>query len=315
MKKIAFATCLSFPDIIADDQPLVEELAKAGYQVEASPWDDPAMDWNSYTAIVIRSTWNYHIRKEAFKGWLSFLYKNKLRIFNPVEILEWNMDKRYLAGLQAIGVPVPESYYFEAGTHADLNEIFRTTGWEKAVIKPCVSATAFNTWIATSSQTTHAQTHAKDAQTQAEDTQTQTTDSQKLNTLLQEREYIVQEFMDEILSDGEYSLIFFNGRYSHAVKKTATPGDFRVQEQFGGISTPIQPDECIIRQAYQVLDSVKQSAPHLEHDLLYARVDGVIRNKIFLLMELELVEPSLFFNNDPITIKRFTGGLLEKMES
>jgi hypothetical protein len=286
MKKIAFVTCLTRPAIAPDDRPLAEELAKAGYPVVASPWDDPGIDWSSYAAIVIRSTWNYHTRIEKFKAWLSFLKVNKLRVFNPVEILEWNMDKRYLSGLQAIGIPMPELFYFGTGMQADLEELFRATGWKKAVIKPCISAIAFNTWITTP---------------RLEE------DTQRLNSLLQEGEYIVQEFMDEVVSHGEYSLIFLNGQYSHAVQKNVAPGDFRVQEQFGGVSITIQPDEYIIRQAHQVMDAMKQP------DLLYARVDGVIRNKVFVLMELELAEPSLFFNNNPAAIKKFTGALLQKM--
>src|SRR5580692_10572814 len=178
MKKIAFATCMPFPDIDADDLPLIEELARAGYQVVAAPWDDPGVEWNAFVAIVIRSTWNYYTQKEKFGSWLSLLAENKLQVFNPVEILKWNMDKRYLAALQDAGIPVPELHYFKAGTHADLPELFRITGWQKAVVKPCVSAIAFNTWITTPGQ--------------ADDTQ-------KLNALLQEREYIVQEFMEEIL--------------------------------------------------------------------------------------------------------------------
>jgi glutathione synthase/RimK-type ligase-like ATP-grasp enzyme len=309
---IAFATCLSRPEITADDQSLAEELAAEGYRVEACPWDDPNVDWAVYAAVVIRSTWNYHTQKEKFKAWLNELAKDQVRTFNPVTILEWNMDKRYLADLKALGIPVPELYYFPAGTKADLSVIFSTTGWTKAVIKPCVSATAHNTWVTTLA--------------------TETIDSGRLNICLKKGDYIVQEFMDEIQSDGEYSLIFFSDRYSHAVKKTVSSGEFRVQEQFGGTSTPVQPDGHIIRQAQKILQTLKKftaTAPADMHspdtrfplrslpkaDILYARVDGTVRNGIFFLMELELIEPVLFFNNDEGAIKRFTSALLEKIPS
>ncbi len=294
-KRIAFATCLSKPDSTTDDAPLIAVLARAGYQAEAIPWDEPAAPWHHYAAVVIRSTWNYHTQKEKFKVWLKELERADIPVFNSITTLQWNMDKRYLSGLQAKGIPVPDLRFLEEGIPADVEEVFLTTHWKKAVIKPCVSATARNTWVTTPGQTG---------------------DTERLNGLLQEGSYIVQEFMEEILSDGEYSLIFFDNQYSHSVKKTSRRGDFRVQEEHGGSSVPVQPAPSIIRQAQHILDTAQSvifGGDTQAGNFLYARVDGVIREGIFTLMELELIEPVLFFNNNKAAIEKFVTALLRKL--
>lgn len=281
-KRIAFATCCTSPDLAKDDVHLAAALSDAGHHVEAAAWDDQTIDWTRYDTVIIRSTWNYHIHPQAFLAWLRKLESHQLQVANPVDILEWNMDKGYLADLRQLDVPIPPTLFLDdPQTH--LGEVFRNTGWKKAVIKPCISATAHNTWVV------HPHTAAAE--------------TAKLHELLQTGRYMIQEFLEEVGIDGEYSLIFFGQQYSHAVKKTPKKGDFRVQEQFGGLSSPTRPSGDIIRQATAILDTAVPftSSPRL----LYARVDGVIRKGIFTLMELELVEPSLFINNNPLAIQQF----------
>jgi len=287
-KLIAFGTCRPFPALSEDDVHLSKALSAAGYTVEATPWDDEDIDWTRYRAVVIRSTWNYHLHPAAFRAWLHRLKKLRLSVFNPVDILEWNMDKAYLEQLQQQHVPLPPTQFLDKDTHPDLDSIFRTTGWRRAVIKPCISATAYNTWV-TGPDTAIA-------------------DNPRLHELLRTDRYMIQEFMDEVQSDGEYSLLFFGQQYSHAVKKTARAGDFRVQEKYGGTSLPTRPGPDIIRQATAILDKAvplsdgpAAGAP----SLLYARVDGVIRKGVFTLMELELVEPTLFFDQHPLAVEQF----------
>lgn len=282
-KLIAFATCSSFPDLAKDDRTLAAALVAAGHQVEAAAWDDITIDWDRYDSVVIRSTWNYHMHPRAFLGWLHRLESYPLQVANPVDILEWNMDKEYLADLRQLDVPLPPTLFLDKDSNPCLDSIFQDTGWQKAVIKPCISATAYNTWITTPA--------------------TAAADASGLRRLIDTGKYMIQEFMEEVETDGEYSLIFFGQQYSHAVKKTVKKGDFRVQEQFGGHSLPARPGSSIIRQATAILDKAVPftSSPRL----LYARVDGVIHKGIFTLMELELVEPSLFINNNTLAIQQF----------
>jgi hypothetical protein len=211
-----------------------------------------------------------------------------LSVFNPVDILEWNMDKSYLEQLQQWGVPLPHTQFLDRDSQPDLDSIFRATGWQRAVIKPCISATAYNTWV-----------------TQPD---TAAADNPRLHELLRADRYMIQEFMEEVEKDGEYSLLFFGQQYSHAVKKTARAGDFRVQEKYGGISLPTRPASDIIRQATAILDKMApftDTPPGSGSTLLYARVDGVIRQGIFTLMELELIEPTLFFDQHPLAVQQF----------
>jgi len=282
-RSIAFATCSTYPGLAKDDTALAAALSAAGYHVTPAAWDDPAIDWSRYDAVIIRSTWNYHLQPAAFLAWLRQLESHRLHIANPVDILEWNMDKKYLKDLENIDIPLPPTLFLEKDDNADLDAIFQDTGWQKAVIKPCISATAYNTWIT--------QPH------------TAIPDTTTLTRLLDTGSYMIQEYMEEIATDGEYSLIFFGQQYSHAVKKSAKEGDFRVQEQYGGHSLPTRPDPSIIRQATAILDKTIpfDTSPRL----LYARVDGVMHKGIFTLMELELVEPSLFFNDNPLAIQQF----------
>jgi hypothetical protein len=288
-KLIAFATCRSFPGLTEDDALLANALSAAGYVVEASPWDDETIDWGRYRALIIRSTWNYHLHPTAFRAWLDRLKScGDLRVFNPIEILEWNMDKRYLENLHRQGVPLPPTRFLDKNSLPNLDDILWITGWQRAVIKPCISATAHNTWVIT----------AENAKA----------DTPRLQELLKTDRFMIQEFMEEVEKDGEYSLLFFGQQYSHAVKKTARAGDFRVQEKFGGISGPARPGPDIIRQATAILDKAVPytfGAAGGEPGLLYARVDGIIRHGIFTLMELELVEPTLFFSQRPLAVQQF----------
>src|SRR5437868_2707468 len=92
-KPIAFATCLTLPALDNDDIDLAKALTAEGHTIEAAPWDDETIDWTRYKAVIIRSTWNYHIHPEAFREWLNRLRSYQLLVCNPIDILEWNMDK------------------------------------------------------------------------------------------------------------------------------------------------------------------------------------------------------------------------------
>ena len=150
--------------------------------------------------------------------------------------------------------------------------------WTSAVIKPCISASSHNTWVTTR--------------------RTASQDNAALNKLLQHQDLIIQEFVDEICSNGEISLMFFDGTYSHSVIKKPTPGDFRVQETFGGKTSAYAPRSETIEKAAEILQLVNG-------ELLYARVDGVEKDGAFCLMELELIEPVLFFRHGPHSAKVF----------
>ena len=200
----------------------------------------------------------------------------------------WNLNKTYLKDLARAGVRIPPTVFLARGTRATLTDIFREQGFTGAVLKPDVSATAWRTRRVSATPSPDDQAH--------------------LDELLVDSGVLVQEFVDEVVHDGEWSLIYLGGRFSHAVLKRPRPGDYRVQDDFGGSYRLTPPPARLVEQGRDVLAAVP-GAP----DLLYARVDGVARDGGLVLMELELIEPVLFFGADAGAPGRFAEALQERL--
>jgi glutathione synthase/RimK-type ligase-like ATP-grasp enzyme len=268
---IALVTCARLPQLTEDDRLLAAALRDGGAEARAVVWDDPAVDWTSFDAIVIRSTWDYHLRIDEFLAWLDRLEACGAKVWNPVPLLRWNADKSYLRGLD---VPrVPTAFVRRGG---DVIAAMREHGWHRAVVKPTVSATAFETFIMEDGQSCPSNPDA----------------GQSCPSQFATRDVLVQPFIDEVIRDGEWSLLFFGGVYSHSVLKRAKAGDFRVQNDFGGTAEVCEPDAAIVESAARALAAAAMPT-------LYARVDGVVIAGVFTLMELELIEPVLFLGQHP----------------
>ena len=285
-RPIAFATHQGLPNLAPDDRLALEALADAGLDVRPAIWNSPQIKWGEFSAVVIRSCWDYHLMPQKFKAWLNRLEALDLRVWNPPEIVRWNMDKFYLKELQEKGVRVTPSVWLRRGEPAKLGELLRERGWQEAVLKPTVSASAHQT--------------LRLRQNEAASFEKQ------FSEMLGSNHMLVQPFMEEIRTKGEWSLLFFGKQFSHAVLKRPAEGDFRVQQQFGGSEQAQHPPDHLIEQAHAILDLI--DAP-----LLYARVDGVESDGDFVLMELELIEPVLFFRHSPDAALRFSKGLLERL--
>ncbi|WP_184549805.1 ATP-grasp domain-containing protein [Mucilaginibacter sp. FT3.2] len=284
---ICFVTYNKEINLTTDDRAAAAWLQAAGIAVTAVCWEDEGVSWNSFDAVIIRSTWNYYLRIREFNEWLNKLIQLDCLVLNPVSVIRLNQNKKYLADFFETGKNIPAFKYFAKNSSADISKTLLENHWDKAVIKPAVSGGAYNTWIASES--------------------TAVSDSARLNELLKNGEYIVQKFVNEILTEGEISLIFFNKFFSHAILKKPKTGDFRVQTDYGGTSVDFYPGKKIIADAAAFL-------LHIREPLLYARVDGVIINNDFYLMELELIEPALFFtknNNAPQNFYRAIVALLK----
>ncbi len=283
--RIAFAVSNEFPQLTDDDKLAAVALRANGAVVDPALWDGPT-DWSSYDAVVIRSCWDYHHRLDEFTTWLDKLEAPGVQVFNPPAVMRWNMDKNYLSEMQDEGAAVLPSVWLPQGARPKLAHLLEEKGWTNAVMKPVVSAAADNTVAITSMD-------AADHQAQFE-------------SLLERGGVIVQEFAPEIQTQGEWSFLFFNKTYSHAVLKQPKSGDFRVQRSYGGTVSLGVPQPALVEQARAILDAV-------DADLLYARVDVIERDGKLLLMELELVEPHLFFEQDPAAASRFADALLSSM--
>lgn len=259
-----------------EDTDLISFLKNKGLDVVPSIWNDENVDWSSFDVAIIKSPWDYHNHLNEFLNWLDHLEQLGIKVLNSVEIIKWNSDKHYLKDIADKQLPVIASEYMEKGSFFK-KDVFDLLDADKLVVKPCVSAGAQNT-VTISRDNTEER-------------------SKEINELLKEQDYIVQPFVEEI-KNGEWSFLFFNGKYSHCSLKTPKEGDFRVQHYHGGSISYPTPDPLHIEQAGAYLKSLPQST-------LYARVDGVLIDNTFSLMELELIEPYLFLNGDKALLENY----------
>src|SRR5688572_12418983 len=222
MPSIALATYAALPALAPDEQLLIESLAAIGIRGVPAVWDDPSIAWTEFDGVIIRSCWDYHLRPAEFFGWIDRVTASGVPIWNPPSMLRWNSRKTYLHDLAIGGVRTVPTLWLEGDgarrSPLSLESILADTGWEVAVVKPIVSASAHETW-----KLSRAEARAHRAEHDA-----------RLHALVARHGVMVQPFVPEIESDGEWSLQFFSGEFSHAVLKRASAGDFRVQREFGG---------------------------------------------------------------------------------
>jgi glutathione synthase/RimK-type ligase-like ATP-grasp enzyme len=234
--------------------------------------------WEEYDAVVLRSCWEYHLRTEEFLDWINLMERRDVPLWNPPGVVRDNTDKRYLRRLASEGTPIVPTVWLEQGEDFDLPGILKSRGWERAVVKPVISMSAYRTWVT--------------------DPVRAAADTALVREMLSSSAVMIQRFLPEVQTRGEWSFIFFMKEYSHAVLKTPKPGDFRVQTDFGGRVTVHEPRQQLIDQAERIVRRV-------EAPLLYARVDAVEVGGELMLMELELIDPVLFFGRSPGAALRF----------
>jgi glutathione synthase/RimK-type ligase-like ATP-grasp enzyme len=282
---IAFVTSSELSQLTPDDRLAAEALRGRSAEVTAAVWTDKTVEWSAFDCIVVRSTWDYHRHAEEFRAWIRALEKAGAPVWNPVDVLQWNMEKTYLRELEDAGIPVVPTEWLSAGTTPDLGSLLGERGWDEAIIKPVISAGASRT-----SRVSHAG---------VADALPQLAESLALGDMM------VQPFIREIQTHGEWSLMFFGGEFSHAVRKVPTGGDFRVQTRYGGGWTADSPDAAVVDAARRVL----RAAPS---PWLYARVDGIETASGFVLLELEMLEPSLFLESTPDAVARFVDAIIAR---
>ncbi len=279
MPRCALLTIESLEGFVADDELLIPPLAARGWQAEFVPWDAQATCWDDFDLVVIRSTWDYYRRWEEYLEVLSRIEASKAELHNPLDIVRWNIDKRYLADLEARGTTIVPTLWqptFDPDALAALHARFDT---DQLVVKPNVSAGADGTfWL------------------------TPSTGRDTLSAIaaeLETRPVMLQPMIASVIDVGEYSLFYLGGDYSHAILKTPKPRDFRVQEEYGSSIVSITPDADLLAAAGGAMAAIGRP-------LLYARVDLVrLANGTPAVMELELIEPSLYLRYDAGAAERF----------
>ena len=278
--KLALATCATVPDWEVDDRVFHAALAERGVAASQQVWDDPAVDWPAFDAVLIRTTWDYQEKRDAFVAWAEGV---TVPLYNPAGIVRWNTHKWYLQDLEMRGVPIIPTEWLARGTMPDIAALCRSRGWKRAFLKPCVGATARET-LRFEAGDPAAQAHA--------------------SRLLTNEDVMLQPYLSRVETEGELSAIFINGELTHAVRKVPVPGDYRVQDDFGAKDYLIDfPDVPLARRA---LDAVGQT-------LLYGRADFLIADDGLQLTELELVEPSLFFRHSRSAAGRLADAIAAAM--
>lgn len=268
--KIAFVTQPKHPQMEEDDRPLAEALAKRGAVVLSVSWDDVDFAWDRVDVALIRSPWDYYLRFDEFLAWLDRV-RAETMVVNSPEIIRWNAKKRYLTELVSKGVHVVPTAFVGRGENASLELLSRELGWETVVLKPAISADSWETIRVAPDQ--YAEGNAY------------------LERHRAHREIMVQPFVKDVEQGGEQCLIFFGGRYSHAVTKNSA---FKGGRHVGPEGRLVEPREDAVEMARDVL--VRAGVA----DIPYARVD-VARDESGapMLLELELFEPTLFFKEKP----------------
>lgn len=272
--KIALLSCTGYAAALDLERAFAKEFPPQ-YDVKVEVWNDPSVNWSDYNCLIFRSVWDYYNFPNAFAAWLDALEQQGIKTLNPLSIVKRNQHKFYLRDLQNVGIDIIPTVFIPKNTGLNLSFLVENN-WPKAVIKPAISAGSHATTLFSIEETSKIEAEYAD--------------------IAVESDLLVQPFMPEIQTMGEISILFFNGIFSHSVLKKPKDNDFRVQSQFGGQYDMYQPEASVLKTAVHIVKTFGETSGE---NLLYARVDGVLREGKFLLMELELIEPDLYFSHFP----------------
>lgn len=287
MIDIAIATCSDHPDLGHHDRGVIAELAELGIRATPLVWTDAEANarLEKFAAVVVQSTWDSHLDPLAFATWARRVHAQTV-LLNPLPLLEWNLNKRYLQELEQRGIPITPTLWLSAGSSVDLRHEVIQRGWTRFVIKPVVSAGATETHI-----------FDVDAMALAQAT---------LDRLVARHDLMVQPYLLAFETEGERSYVFFAGAFSHAVRR---PPTLESAPRGFDESHDMPPIEAELQLARQVLERVSETPVYARVDLA-TNNDGVVR-----LQEVELVEPSLFTSLSPGAQQRYARAIADRLPS
>lgn len=281
-----FSTGAYDANTIDENQILSSILTQEGISNEIVAWSDPQVIWSRFTTLLIKSTWDYFDYYPAFLNWIAEMKQLQIPVLNSLETVLWNSSKRYLLEIEEKGFAVIAGIVLEKGKPVSLAQIQENIKTDTWVFKPLVSGGAKNTLKILVSEWEKF--------------------APLVQTLVEEEDFLVQPFVPEVAEVGEYSLIFFNQVFSHAVLKTPAKEDFRVQHYFGGTILRIEPSWAMLKSCQEFVNEFASQS-------LYARVDGVEIAGKFHLMELELIEPYLFLGLAEQAIPNYRAALKQRL--
>ncbi len=282
MKRCALLTCDSLVGFSSHEEPLELALSERGWQFEWVSWRKEGVSWDQFDSVLIRTTWDYTKDPDLFLKKLDEIERSTAKLFNPLSLFQWNRNKYYLKELEQKGIRIVPTEWI---SHFAVDTFLSTKNSDETfVIKPQIGAGSANTFL-------------------IKDIEDKNQSSQLHN--LQDSNVMIQPFMESIQKEGEYSVHFFDQEFSHAILKKPKKGDFRSQEEFGSEIASVDLSSSDLEFCHQVIGEIPE-------DWLYARVDFVRDlNQQPCLMELELIEPSLYFQYD----LKSAALLVEKWES
>lgn len=287
MPRIAFLTMDDLSGFVSYDEAVSDCLRVVGVDVEDVSWRSATVDWSDFELVVIRSPWDYQSAVDEFLAVLEHIEASSSTLLNPLDIVQWNVRKTYLQQLEERGVTIVPTRFVENPSRQQIIDAFDEFESDQIVIKPVVGANADDTfWLRRDSITAQVP---------------------PLSSLYAGRLALLQPFIPSVIEYGETSLIFFDGQYSHSVLKTPKAGDFRVQEEHGSRILSVTPDAATIDFAANALQQVPQQT-------LYARVDLVnLPGDEPAVMEIELIEPSLYLTFDEHSPDRFAAAIQRRL--
>lgn len=281
MKKCVFLTLDETGDFVIDDELAIEPLRNLGWQVTTLSWRQTKSDWSDFDVVIIRSTWDYWNDVPAFLDTLEEIDRKTL-LANRLDLVRWNLSKTYMRDLQKNGIGIVPTLFANSLEKDFFSAYQGRLDVEEIVVKPVVGANGEDAFRVSKDDTPQRQ--------------------RSIAACFNNRDCMIQPFMAGILDEGEYSLFFFAGQYSHAILKVPAETEFRSQEERGAGIYSVEPQEKLLIRARQAMDTLSP-AP------LYARIDLVRNEDDFLVMELELIEPSLYLRMDPSAPDRFAASI------
>lgn len=270
-------------NILDERAYLQQALEKKGLSVDCASWDDPTYDWSQTRGVVFRTIWDYFERYDEFSIWLDTVH-TKTKLINPKSLIDWNIDKHYLADLEAKGVAIVPTAFIDTGAYRSIEAVCEEYGWTDVVIKPAIAGGAFHTHKVLQSERSDYENLFKE--------------------LVSQRDMLIQPFQETIVTLGEASLMVFNGKYTHAILKKAKAGDYRVQDDFGGTVHNYKASDQEIVFAEKAFNACETMPAYGRADIIWDTKGNI------LLGELEIIEPELWMRNCPESAHDFAEGIM-----
>jgi glutathione synthase/RimK-type ligase-like ATP-grasp enzyme len=281
-KPVALLTCEGYESYKEDDVKIIKAFKQQGFVVEPVIWNNPSVNWSKYQKAIVRSTWDY-CKGNNFEKFLETLQKIEslgINLLNPFKTIRWNTHKAYLKDLEELGISCIETVFIAKKNLENIQSIINEKKWSECVIKPVISSGGTNTF------------RFKPPEIEI------IIDKCKQTSIL---EWMLQPFMNEIVEEGEWSFVVLGKKCVKAVLKKPAPLNFLVHDWYGGVYQSVTPFPWMIEKIEKIITAINSKFP-----TIYARIDVVRHGKNFRIMEVEAVEPFLFFQNSKALAQYFS---------